>query len=41
MQNTLQQVKAMAVDEFGSPDKLTLHTLNAGLRCGLAICRSF
>jgi NADPH:quinone reductase len=27
MQNTPQQMKAMAVDEFGSPDKLTLHTL--------------
>lgn len=27
MQNIPQQMKAMAVDEFGSPDKLTLHTL--------------
>ncbi|MEH2394933.1 MAG: NADP-dependent oxidoreductase [Nostoc sp.] len=27
MQNTPQQMKAMAVDEFGGPDKLTLHTL--------------
>jgi NADPH:quinone reductase len=27
MQNLPQQMKAMAVDEFGSPDKLTLHTL--------------
>jgi NADPH:quinone reductase len=27
MQNTLQQMKAMAVDEFGGSDKLTLHTL--------------
>jgi NADPH:quinone reductase-like Zn-dependent oxidoreductase len=27
MQNTPQSMKAMAVDEFGSPDKLTLHTL--------------
>lgn len=27
MQNTPQQMKAMAVDEFGSSDKLTLHTL--------------
>jgi NADPH:quinone reductase len=27
MQNTPQQMKAMAVDEFGSPDKLTLHTI--------------
>ncbi|MDV2997842.1 MAG: hypothetical protein N4J56_007547 [Chroococcidiopsis sp. SAG 2025] len=27
MQNTPQQMKAMAVDEFGEPDKLTLHTL--------------
>lgn len=27
MQNTPQQMKAMAVDEFGSADKLTLHTL--------------
>ena len=27
MQNTPQQMKAMAVDEFGHADKLTLHTL--------------
>jgi NADPH:quinone reductase len=27
MQNTHQQMQAMAVDEFGSADKLTLHTL--------------
>jgi NADPH:quinone reductase len=27
MQNTPQQMQAMAVDEFGSPEKLTLHTL--------------
>lgn len=27
MQTTSQQMKAMAVDEFGGPDKLTLHTL--------------
>jgi NADPH:quinone reductase len=27
MQNTPQQMKAMAVDEFGGSDKLTLHTL--------------
>jgi NADPH:quinone reductase len=27
MQNTPQQMQAMAVDEFGSPGKLTLHTL--------------
>ena len=27
MQNIPQQMKAMAVDEFGGPDKLTLHTL--------------
>lgn len=27
MQNIPQQMQAMAVDEFGSPDKLTLHTL--------------
>lgn len=27
MQTTPQQMKAMAIDEFGSPDKLTLHTL--------------
>ena len=27
MQTTSQQMKAMAVDEFGDPDKLTLHTL--------------
>ncbi|MEH2291131.1 quinone oxidoreductase family protein [Nostoc sp.] len=27
MQNTPQQMKAMAVDEFGHSDKLTLHTL--------------
>ena len=27
MQNTPQQMKAMAVDEFGHTDKLTLHTL--------------
>ncbi len=27
MQNTPQSMKAMAVSEFGSPDKLTLHTL--------------
>ena len=27
MQATSQQMQAMAVDEFGSPDKLTLHTL--------------
>jgi NADPH:quinone reductase len=27
MQNTSQQMKAMAVDEFGGSDKLTLHTL--------------
>ena len=27
MQNTPQQMKAMAVDEFGGPDKLTLHPL--------------
>ena len=27
MQNTSQQMKAMAVDEFGDPDKLTKHTL--------------
>ena len=27
MQTTPQQMKAMAVDEFGDPDKLTLHTL--------------
>ncbi|MBW4688572.1 MAG: hypothetical protein KME40_26655 [Komarekiella atlantica HA4396-MV6] len=27
MQNTLQQMKAMAFDELGGPDKLTLHTL--------------
>jgi NADPH:quinone reductase len=27
MQNTPQQMQAMAVDEFGGPDKLTLHTL--------------
>lgn len=27
MQNTPQQMKAMAVDEFGGPDRLTLHTL--------------
>ena len=27
MQNSPQQMKAMAVDEFGGPDKLTLHTL--------------
>ena len=27
MQNIPQQTKAMAVDEFGGPDKLTLHTL--------------
>ncbi|MBW4474503.1 MAG: NADP-dependent oxidoreductase [Stenomitos rutilans HA7619-LM2] len=27
MQNTPQQMKAMAVDAFGGPDKLTLHTL--------------
>lgn len=27
MQNTSQQMKAMAVDEFGGPDKLTLHAL--------------
>lgn len=27
MQNPPQQMQAMAVDEFGSPDKLTLHTL--------------
>lgn len=29
MQNTLQPMKAMAVDEFGESDKLTLHTLPA------------
>ncbi len=27
MQNTFQQMKAMAVDKFGGPDQLTLHTL--------------
>jgi NADPH:quinone reductase-like Zn-dependent oxidoreductase len=27
MQNNPQQMKAMAVDEFGGADKLTLHTL--------------
>jgi NADPH:quinone reductase len=27
MQNTPQQMKAMAIDEFGGPDKLTLHAL--------------
>ncbi|MBR8840716.1 MAG: alcohol dehydrogenase catalytic domain-containing protein [Stigonema ocellatum SAG 48.90 = DSM 106950] len=27
MQSTPQQMKAMAVDEFGGSDKLTLHTL--------------
>ena len=27
MQTTPQQMKAMAVDEFGGSDKLTLHTL--------------
>jgi len=27
MQNTPQQMQAMAVDKFGGPDKLTLHTL--------------
>lgn len=27
MQNTFQQMKAMAVDKFGGPDRLTLHTL--------------
>ena len=27
MQNTSQQMKAMAVDEFGGTDKLTLYTL--------------
>lgn len=27
MQTTSQQMQAMAVDEFGGPDKLTLHTL--------------
>lgn len=27
MQNISQQMKAMAVDEFGGPDRLTLHTL--------------
>lgn len=27
MQNTFQQMKAMAVDKFGGPEQLTLHTL--------------
>jgi NADPH:quinone reductase len=27
VQNTPQQMKAMAIDEFGGPDKLKLHTL--------------
>ncbi|MEH2463470.1 hypothetical protein [Nostoc sp.] len=41
MQNTSQQMKAIAVDKFGGPDKLTSHTLIGGLRRGLAICRRF
>lgn len=35
MQNILQKTKAMAVDEFGGFDKLTLHTLTHTYgRCG-------